>query len=78
VEQLIPLSIVSVSPRNEFFQRLSWEIDVGWRARLAAGRPLVFGVHGGRPRPGRFPILRSRTMVYAFLESTLQVNTTWR
>ena len=78
VEQLIPLSIVSVSPRNEFFQRLSWEIDVGWaRRRLAGGaEPLVFGVHGGPGLAWTVPdTLRSRTMVYAFLESTLQVNT---
>jgi len=77
VEQLIPLSIVSVSPRNEFFQALSWEIDVaGARRRLAGGaEPLVFGVHGGPASPGRFPIPCAAGPWSMLSRITLQVNT---
>jgi hypothetical protein len=78
VEDITPLRIVSVSPRNEFFEPLSWNIDVGWsRRRLANGsEPLVFGVHGGPGLAWRVPdTLRSDTMVYAFLEGTAQADT---
>jgi hypothetical protein len=49
VEYLVPLSILSLSPRDAFFRPLSWNIDTGWRrVQLADGRvPLVFGLGGG-------------------------------
>jgi hypothetical protein len=78
VEDITPVRIVSISPRNEFFQPVSWKIDVGWaRRRLADGsEPLVFGVHGGPGLAWAVPdTLRSTTMIYAFLESTLQADT---
>lgn len=78
VEEFTPVRIVSISPRNDFFNPLSWKIDVGWaRRRLADGsEPLVFGVHGGPGLAWTVPdTLRSKTMVYAFLESTLQADT---
>jgi uncharacterized protein DUF4105 len=78
VEDFTPLRIVSVAPRNAFFNPLSWKIDVGWsRRRLANGaEPLVFGVHGGPGLAWTVPdTLRSSTLVYAFLDSTLQADT---
>jgi hypothetical protein len=78
VEDITPVRIVSVSPRSEFFQPLSWKIDAGWaRRRLADGaEPLVFGVHGGPGLAWTVPdSLRSSTLVYAFLDSTLQADT---
>ena len=78
VEDFTPVRIVSVSPRNEFFQPLSWKIDAGWaRRRLADGaEPLVFGVHGGPGLAWTVPDSpRSSTLVYAFLDSTLQADT---
>ena len=77
VEDFTPVRIVSVSPRNDFFQPLSWKIDAGWaRRRLASGHePLVFGVHGGPGLSWTVPdTLSSSTLIYAFLESTLQVD----
>ena len=49
VEEITPVSLISISPRNEFFEALSWKLDLSWtRRRLADGsEPLVFGVHGG-------------------------------
>ena len=78
VEDFTPLRIVSISPRNDFFQPLSWKIDTGWsRRRLADGsEPLVFSVHGGSGLAWNLPDMqRSSSLVYAFLESTLQADT---
>ena len=78
VEDFTPLRIVSIAPRNGFFQPLSWKIDTGWsRRRLADGsEPLVFNVHGGPGLAWSVPdTARSSTLVYAFLESTLQADT---
>ena len=78
VEDITPLRIVSVAPRNEFFDPLSWKIDAGWsRRRLANGsEPLVFGVHGGPGLAWNVPdTVRSSTLVYGFLEGTAQADT---
>ena len=65
VEDFTPLRIVSVSPRNEFFQPISWNINVGWsRRRLADGsEPLVFNLNGGPGLAWTVPdTLRSNTL----------------
>ncbi len=77
LEDFTPVRIVSVSPRNEFFQPRSWKVDVGWaRRRVASGNePLVGGVHGGLGVSWAVPdTLSSSTIIYAFLESTLQAD----
>jgi hypothetical protein len=77
LEDLKLVNIVSLSPRNEFFRSLSWKIDTGWtRRRLAGGaEPLVFGVHGGPGLAWTVPdSLRGNTMIYAFLESTAEID----
>jgi hypothetical protein len=49
VENFTPLSILSLSPRDDFFKPLSWRVETGWqRVRMADGaEPLVFGIEGG-------------------------------
>jgi len=77
IEDLKLVNIVSISPRNEFFQPLSWKIDTGWtRRRLAGGaEPLVFEVHGGPGLAWTVPdSLRGNTTIYAFLESTAEIH----
>jgi hypothetical protein len=77
LEDFKPVNIVSISPRNEFFQPLSWNTDVGWtRRRLANGaEPLVFGVHGGPGLARTVPdSLKGNTMIYAFIASTAQAD----
>src|SRR5438128_400135 len=77
LEDLRLVNIVSISPRNEFFRSLSWKIDAGWaRRRLAGGdEPLVFGVHGGPGLAWTVPdSLKGNTTIYAFLESTAEIN----
>jgi len=68
-EDLKLVNIVSISPRNEFFQPLSWKIDVGGtRRRLASGaEPFVPELHGGPGLAWTVPdSLKGNTMIYAF------------
>jgi hypothetical protein len=77
VEDIRPVTIISIAPRNAFFQPLSWKFDIGWsRRRLANGsEPLVAGVHGGSGLAWTVPDpFTSNTLVYAFVESTLQAD----
>lgn len=49
VERFIPVNILSLTPRDEFFQSMSWKIAAGWqRVRTPDGNePLVFSLDGG-------------------------------
>jgi hypothetical protein len=77
VEEFKPLDIVSITPRNDFFRTLSWNIDVGWtRTRIASGaEPLVFEVNGGAGLARNVPdALQSNTLIYGFLDATTRVD----
>jgi hypothetical protein len=49
IEDFTPLSILSLTPRDEFFKPTSWRIETGWlRVRMPDGHePLVFRLDGG-------------------------------
>lgn len=49
VERFMPVNIFSLTPRDDFFHPLSWNISAGWqRVRAANGsEPLVFALDGG-------------------------------
>jgi len=49
VERFIPVNILSLTPRDVFFQSMSWKIAAGWqRVRTPDGNePLVFSLDGG-------------------------------
>ncbi|MBI3480971.1 MAG: DUF4105 domain-containing protein [Nitrosomonadales bacterium] len=49
VEQFNPVSILSLTPRDDFFQPMSWKISAGWhRVRTPNGEePLAFALNGG-------------------------------
>ena len=49
VEKFTPVSILSLAPRDEFFQSMSWKIAAGWqRTRARTGQePLAFALDGG-------------------------------
>jgi hypothetical protein len=49
VERFMPINILSLTPRDEFFQSLSWKISAGWqRVRTPdGGEPLAFSLDGG-------------------------------
>lgn len=49
VERFTPVNILSLTPRNDFFQSMSWKISAGWqRIRIPDGsEPLAFSLDGG-------------------------------
>ena len=77
LEEFKPLDIASVSPRNDFFNPVSWKINVGWtRKRFPDGaEPLVFRLHGG---PGlaynASTLFGDNSVYYGFIEVALDAN----
>lgn len=77
VESFVPLDIVSLSPRDDYFKSLSWKISTGWwRKRFRDGsEPLVFRLNGG---PGfAWDLSKSFSatpVVYGILEGALDVD----
>ncbi|MEY4729481.1 MAG: hypothetical protein RL020_639, partial [Pseudomonadota bacterium] len=74
LEKFVPIDILSLAPRDEFFQRLSWKINLsGVRTRMANGeeRPLarVNGGAGYAWETGK--ALHTPTLLYSFLDVTL-------
>ena len=49
LEQFIPVDILSLAPRDDFFQPLSWRIAGGWKRSFVrnGAEPLVPGIDGG-------------------------------
>lgn len=49
LERFVPLDIVSLAPRDDFFRPVSWHLEAGWqRLRLSDGsQPLALGAGGG-------------------------------
>jgi hypothetical protein len=49
IERFVPVNILSLTPRDEFFQSMSWKIAAGWqRVRTPNGKePLLFSLDGG-------------------------------
>lgn len=77
LEEFKPLDIFSLSPRNDFFDPVSWKINVGWtRKRLADGaEPLVFRLHGGPGLAYAAPrLFGGNAVYYGFLEAALDAS----
>ncbi|MCR4347969.1 MAG: DUF4105 domain-containing protein [Sulfuricaulis sp.] len=74
LEEFKPLDIVSLSPRNDFFNPISWKINVGWTRKHFPGgdEPLVFRFNGGSglaySAPGLFG---GNAVYYGFIEAAL-------
>jgi len=68
LEHFIPVDLMSLAPRNEFFQPKSWRITAGWRRAFVrdGGEPLLATVDGGG---GGTWQLGERTRVYALAEA---------
>jgi hypothetical protein len=73
VESFIPIDIVSLSPRDDFFGSVSWKIAAGWWRQFAndGSRPLSTNVEGGA---GLAWALRRGSTLYAFLDSGLRAH----
>jgi hypothetical protein len=75
VEEFIPLDIFSLAPRSEFFQSLSWKVNIGWaRKRMPDGNePLVTRMNVGAGYAWDTPSLDDPVaQTYAFMDGTLE------
>ncbi len=66
------IDIVSLSPRDQFFQPISWKINTGWLRRPMDdnSRPLVYHTNGGA---GLSYQVFNNTTAYGFLEGNLDI-----
>lgn len=77
LEEFVPIDILSLAPRNDFFTPLSWKVNTGWtRQRQPDGdEPLMFGVNGGVGAVHSAPdTFKGKALLYAFLEGTVRIN----
>ena len=74
VEKFIPINILSLTPRDDFFKSKSWKIKAGWqRIRAANGtRPLAFSLDGGTG--GSWSNERETTLWYILLDGSARIN----
>jgi hypothetical protein len=75
VEKFVPVDIFSLSSRNDFFQSLSWKVNVGWaRKRLPDGsEPLLSRINGGVGMAWDAPSLdHPVAQTYAFMDVTAE------
>jgi hypothetical protein len=76
LEELTPLNIVSLSPRDDFFTPLSWKINVGWTRKHFADNdePLIFRASGGPGLAFNIPgSNEGKSVYYGFLEAAMDV-----
>lgn len=73
VEEFTPVKILSLAPRDNFFQPMSWKIETGWqRAHIANGsEPLAFALNGGAG--GAWSNQRDTALWYALFEGGLRI-----
>lgn len=74
VEKFTPISILSLTPRDDFFQPKSWKIAAGWqRLSVSDGNePLVFSLDGGAG--GSWSNESTTALWYALLDGSSRVN----
>ena len=75
VEELALIDIFSLSSRNDYFQSLSWKVNVGWaRKRMADGsEPLVSRLNSGAGYAWDAPSLdHPAAQIYTFMDVTLE------
>ena len=75
VEELMPIDVFSLSPRNDFFQSLSWKVNFGWsRKRMADGsEPLLARFNSGVGLAWDASSSEQRTfLTYVFMDATLE------
>jgi hypothetical protein len=74
LERFIPVDIVSLTPRDDFFQPRSWRVAGGWKRKFVqnGSEPLVAGVDGGAG--ATWESRAHGVMVYALGEAALQVH----
>lgn len=73
VEEFVPIEILSLAPRDDFFQPTSWRIEAGWqRVRMRDGsEPPVFVLNGGAG--GAWSNEQDTALWYVLFESGLRI-----
>jgi len=73
VESFVPIDIISLSPRDDFFGSISWKIAAGWWRQFAndGSRPLSTNVEGGAGLAWALP---HGATLYGFVDSGLRVH----
>jgi hypothetical protein len=74
LERFIPVDILSLAPRDDFFQPRSWRVSGGWQRKFVQNgkEPLVGGIDGGAG--ATWESRGHGAMVYALAESALQLH----
>ncbi len=74
VEQFTPVNILSLTPRDDFFQSMSWRIVAGWqRVRAANGdEPLAMALDGGAG--GSWSNESNTALWYALFDGSTRIN----
>jgi hypothetical protein len=77
VEQFTPVNILSLTPRDEFFQSMSWKISAGWqRTRAANGdEPLAMALDGGAG--GAWSNESNTALWYAMLDGSTRISSSF-
>jgi hypothetical protein len=70
IEEFTPIQVLSLAPRDEFFQSRSWRVSTGWRREFLAdgSEPLVAVVEGGAG--GAWSAARGKILAYAMADGT--------
>lgn len=73
VEEFTPVKILSLAPRDDFFQPMSWKIEAGWqRMRIANGsEPPVIALNGGAG--GTWSNEKDTAFWYALFDGALRI-----
>ncbi|MCR4303525.1 MAG: DUF4105 domain-containing protein [Gallionella sp.] len=74
VEKFTPINILSLTPRDDFFESMSWNLSAGWqRVRAARGsEPLAFALDGGAG--GSWSNGNSTALWYTLLDGSSRFN----
>jgi hypothetical protein len=74
VERFVPANILSLAPRDDFFQPRSWRIAGGWQRSFVnnGSEPLVGFLEGGAG--AAWSDRAGRTLIYALGEGAIRVN----
>ena len=74
LESFTPIDILSLTPRDDFFQSLSWKIAAGWRRAFVrdGSRPLATAADGGAG--GAWSMADRRLLLYAFLDGSTRLH----
>jgi hypothetical protein len=74
VESFTPVNILSLTPRDDFFQSMSWKVAAGWQRVRAAkgGEPLAFALEGGAG--GAWSNQSSTALWYILFDGSSRIN----